>query len=153
MGKDGQASEGLGMLMGASSLKVNPERQRLKQGRGRASHTLPVLPAESNRGPGRFEGSRCLARLGEEWMEGSSSRSPLLCWLKMSQAHHNAPLTGTGNWQNSGGQPPLPSHPIPTLCPFLFQNKVVTVDGARVKLQVQAEAGAEEGLVLACLST
>lgn len=86
-------------------------------------------------------------------MEGSSSRSPLLCWLKMSQAHHNAPLTGTGNWQNSGGQPPLPSHPIPTLCPFLFQNKVVTVDGARVKLQVQAEAGAEEGLVLACLST
>lgn len=30
-------------------------------GRGRASHTLPVLPAESNRGPGRFEGSSCLA--------------------------------------------------------------------------------------------
>lgn len=62
-GPAGQASEGLRVLMGASSLQLNPERQRLTWGKGRAYHTLPVLSAESNRGPGRFEGSPCLARL------------------------------------------------------------------------------------------
>lgn len=36
-----------------------------------------------------------------------------------------------------GSQPPLLSKS--TLCPFLFQNKVVTVDGVRVKLQVRRD--------------
>lgn len=47
------------------------------------------------------------------------------------------------------------THPLP-LCPFLFQNKVVTVDGVRVKLQVRKEArgwGWGEGRSLPLLLT
>jgi hypothetical protein len=35
---------------------------------------------------------------------------------------------------------------FPILCPLLFQNKVVTVDGTRVKLQVRQEAGIGGGV-------
>uniref|UniRef100_A0A2K5P8C4 small monomeric GTPase n=1 Tax=Cercocebus atys TaxID=9531 RepID=A0A2K5P8C4_CERAT len=41
-----------------------------------------------------------------------------------------------------GAEEPRDSHP-PILCLFLFQNKVVTVDGMRVKLQIWDTAGQE----------
>lgn len=44
-------------------------------------------------------------------------------------------------WQSSGPSLTCPS----PLCPFLFQNKVVTVDGVRVKLQVRGSRGWDEG--------
>lgn len=67
----------------------------------------------------------------------------------MSQAHNIACRPGERPEQDVD-RPRGPANiPLPTLCPFLFQNKVVTVDGARVKLQVRAVAGMGEGLALA----
>lgn len=79
-----------------------------------------------------------LLYLGDLTEDVSGSPHRLQAWSEPS----------TGCRQTLGAS----QHPLPTLCPFLFQNKVVTVDGARVKLQVRAVPGRGEGLAL-CFST
>lgn len=85
-------------------------------------------------------------------MEVSGDSVPLPCWgdipEDISQTHHapSSPGEGPGQdvrssvgcQQSAGGKPPLSSDHL-SLNPFLLQNKVVTVDGVRVKLQVRPE--------------
>lgn len=56
-------------------------------------------------------------------------------------AQHAPCRPGEGPRENVGRAREPASPSLSTLCPFLFQNKVVTVDGVRVKLQVRESGG------------
>lgn len=143
-------------------LRLSPGRGRQKQERGRntpASRAQPVCPAEPWRGgAGHVLGSLALVCCGqtestEEGCLGTESHRPDgAIWLETSPGLGRHPGTlgeqpdrmpaavqDSAGRRSQAASPALSTHL--SLCPSLFQNKVVTVDGVRVKLQVRQAAG------------